>query len=295
LYPAGDPLAADCVFTGSTWPLAWTNNRTQTNFNPSTVKKRFDDIVYGIGVIFAGQYPPLTGSAAAQNQSCGAAAADSSTGTYPGYLQAVRDAGADGVAWLAASAPAGGPGQLILCYERWETIGQHRPLGDAQIVAGPPSTADATWAISFVQWTATVGTTAAASTLNVQASPGFSVNGKAGPSFRLWGDVTASGPEQSACNQIAQNLFADYAQGDLVLSSVSLQSGHRTTATGGTALADWDPYAHVFRPTDLADINDINGHPVTYRITLSSHRLTFTIWQTVHTLEKYSPAVALPP
>jgi hypothetical protein len=80
----------------------------------------------------------------------------------------------------------------------------------------------------------------------------------------------------------------------LLLDTVEVQSGARSSPTGGPTATDWDPYAHTFSPLDVAAIDHGNGTTGHYHVTQSSHRLTSTVWQTSHTLEKYIAASPLP-
>jgi hypothetical protein len=294
LYAPGDPTDADCVFTGSPWPTYLTNPRTQTSFPSQSVTARLNAIVASIRSILTG-LPPMVGSIAGQSQAVAATVADQS-GNYPNYLQAIRDAAADGVAWLSASAPAGGPGQLLLEYERWETLGIRRALPDSQIVAGPPTTAAAMWAINTVQWGATNGATGVQTALTVHDTSNINIWGTQGPGvFRLWGNVGtgAGNAEYGSALATGNQITTDY-HGNPVLSSVDLQSGNRWQPDGTPAVDGWDPYTHVFRPHDIADIKDYNGQTVSYRVQKSDHRLTARVWQTTHTLEKYTAPMALP-
>ena len=298
LYAPGDPAAADCVYSGVTWPTRLTSLRNETGFAAGSVAARFAAIVAGLGA--AGLYlPKVTGAVAAQSQQMLASAADTSTGVllFPGYLAAVRDAATDGVAWLGyTTAGPTGPGAMVVHYARWETA-TVRILDRSQIVAGPPVTASIGWLITLLVWAATNGANAAASTFHL-FGPSVSTVGVQGPgTLRLWGDVSTTGaPEWNAANATGVRLINDRADAtEQTLSSISLQSGARWQAAGGQpSKATWDPYAHIFAPTDVARIDDGAGHLKDYRVQKSDHRLTSTVWQTTHYLEKYTAATPLP-
>jgi hypothetical protein len=82
--------------------------------------------------------------------------------------------------------------------------------------------------------------------------------------------------------------------GEEILDSIDVQSGWRTTTSGGPTPDQWDPYSHTFAPPDTVSIvqNDQAAH--VYRIVKSDHRLTGRLWQTTHTLEKYIAPTPLP-
>jgi hypothetical protein len=105
---------------------------------------------------------------------------------------------------------------------------------------------------------------------------------------------TTSAPEYAATNATGVALVNGHsAATEPILSSISLQSGLRWTAAGKPAIADWDPYAHVFSPVEVVSLDTGSG-PKQYRVVKSDHRLTGAVWQTTHTLDKYTAATALP-
>ena len=114
--------------------------------------------------------------------------------------------------------------------------------------------------------------------------------------MRLYGNLTSgSGPEYIPVIGTSGQICVDRQDAtEQVLSSIGLQSGTRWTADGKPSAADWDPYAHVFSPTDVAVIAGDDGRNHFYRVSQSSHRLTATVWQTTHTLEKYTAPTPLP-
>ena len=296
LYAPGDTQAADCVFTGTMWPSRLTTPSADTAFPSQSVNARLTAIVSWLNGQLAGMnLPPITAQIAAQSQTVPAAVADATTGQYPSYLAFIRAAAANGVAWMSAAASPGAPGTLILNYARWETSNT-RILDRSQIIAGPPTTASTDFLVTFVQWTAILGTTGAASGFWF-AGPGAPTWGYQGPgAMRICGNVTlGSGPEQPACQTTAQRLSNDRSNpSEQYLNTVSLQSGSRSSPTGGPSSAAWDPLAMNFSPTDVASITDDAGAAHLYRVTKTDHRLTVTIWEAVHTLEKFTPATPLP-
>lgn len=299
LFAPGDPAAADCVYSGVTWPSRLTSLRNETGFPSQSVSARLAAIVAGLGGGSGQLYlPRVSGNTAGQSQQMLAAAGDTSTGVllYPGYLAALRDASTDGVGWLAyTTAGPTGPGALVVSYARWEAA-TTRILDRSQIVAGPAVTASIGFLITLLVWAATNGANGAASTFHLYGA-NVSTVGVQGPgSLRLWGDVSAtSAPEWAGANATGVQLVKDRSDAtEQVLSSVSLQSGTRWTAAGLASTADWDPYAHVFSPTDVARVDDGAGNVKSYRVVKSDHRLTSTVWQTTHYLEKHTAATPLP-
>lgn len=300
LYAPGDPAAADCVFTGSAWPSRLTTLTAAANFPAQSVNARLTALAANLNANLQLHLPPVAANIAGQTQVAAATAADSTTGLYPSYLQQIRDAASPGVAWLSDTRRGDGLGVLTLNYARWETNVQ-RALDRSQIVAGPPTLAGIDqWVITNVAWAGVNGSTGA-QTAWVYTSPNAQNFGYLGPSaMRMWGDVHNAGtggwgPEFPAIQTTSNTLVNDHTSvSEQNLSTVSLQSGPRWTPDGKPSAAGWDPYGHVFGPTDVAVITDDAGHPRYYRVTHSEHRLTASVWQTIHTLEKYTAPAALP-
>jgi hypothetical protein len=119
--------------------------------------------------------------------------------------------------------------------------------------------------------------------------------------LRIVGNVTdpnlgTGGPEQPAVAQTGQNMMNAYVSSNvLILDSIDVQSGTHRTPTGQLSPTPWDPYTHTYGPLDVLTTVGVSGsNTVKYRVTSSDHRLTATIWQTTHTLEKYAAPAALP-
>lgn len=297
LFAPGDPQAADCVYTGTLWPARLTSLNTSTNLPSASASSRLSTIVTRLNALSAYQLPNIVAQIAGQSQVLPASVADSQTGLFPSFLAAIRDSATDGVFWWGAVTrqQGTGHGELLFNYQRWDPA-TVRILDRSQIVAGPPVTADAGWVVTLVQWLGTNGANGVQTKQQYTAGT-TTTYGYQGPSqMRVYGDIVLSaGAEYLAVTNTSGALMADRANpAEFVLSSVSVQSGRRTTPTGGTSSAQWDPAAHVFPPSDIAQINDDTGHPKNYRVTQSSHRLTSTIWETTHTLEKATTPAALP-
>ena len=295
LVAPGDPAGADCVYVGSMWPPRLTTPVAYgvTGFPPQSVSARLAAILSALQAHAATLgLPPISGSFAAQSQVCGTYASDQ-YGYGPSYLQSLRDAAANGLAWVSATGAATGGGALVLNYARWETVNQ-RSLDRSQIIAGPAVTASASWIYTIAGFSAVNGSNGTTTTTSAGSNPGaYGLQGPTG--MRLWGDVSASGPENAGAAATASRLLADRSNpSEQSLSSVDVQSGARTTPTGGISSAAWDPYAHVFAPTDVAAIIDDTSHVRRYRVIKSDHRLTSQVWQTTHTLEKHTDATPVP-
>jgi hypothetical protein len=294
MFAAGDPADADTVFTGSPWPLRATNDRGDTSFPVQSVAARLAALVAVMNGAYL-SYPPVTAAVAAQSQNVAATAVNTQTGAWPGLLPVVRDAAAPGVAWLAATGAPAGAGSLTLNYARWDTT-RARTLDRAQIITGPPVTASAAWVVNRAAFAATDGATGTQTSLvhGAGAANAYGIQGP--PSMRMWGNVgTTNVGEWAGCNGTAGQLIADRADpSEKLLDTVDVQSGRRTNPTGGPTPTAWDPYAHTFTPIDVVALVDNAGATKNYRVTKSDHRLTALVWQTTHTLEKYTAATPLP-
>jgi hypothetical protein len=302
LYAPGDPTDADCVYVGDTWPPRLTSNRLDTNYPAQSAAARLTAAAATMatpGMIL----PAVSAFVAAQTQGMAAAAANSNDGSYPGVLPAVRDAAAPGLAWLAATAPstARAPGALEFHYARWDAV-TFRGLDRSQVIAGPAVSQDVAWIVTTARFEATAadGTQTAFTAVNNQTRGAW---GYQGPTMRMVGNVAPivpQGPEFAACNATAAAIYQAFGDPtEQYLSSVDVQSGARTTPTGGPSPAGWDPYAHTFAPTEVLTLTPPTPPPpvpftTQYRVVKSDHRLTATVWQTTHTLEKYVAPTALP-
>jgi hypothetical protein len=299
LYAPGDPLDADTVLTATTWPVRLTNDQGSATFPAQAASARLGAVVDALNTVNFGLQLPAVGKAiAAQNQQVPATVPTSVVSniySYPGYLAVVRNAAADGVAWLQPSGAATGVGTLTLNYARWETINA-RVLDRSQVIAGPAVTLDSGYAVTRVDWAA-VDNSAVATELLIRGG-NWGSHGMQGPSgMRVLGNVGQSpnGPEYAACNQTATQLCSDRSDGGAhVLDSIDVQSGVHRTKAGGLSPTPWDPYSHHFTPVDVVSLVDNTGNTTRYRVTTSAHRLTATIWQTTHTLEKFTAPTPLP-
>jgi hypothetical protein len=302
LYAAGDPTDADCVFSGTQWPARLTEPRpnAETSWPAQSANARLSAIAANLAGTPGSNMilPVVTSSIAGQSQTVAATAMTSDPGSmWPGYLTVIRDAATNGVAWLAAQgvdnmATTGIPnGSLILNYARWET-NNPRTLDRSQIIAGPAVTADAAVLITQSVFNAT-GPTGAASQAVAQGYIAYW--GLQGPVMRLYGNVTGGQPENvGAANTAAYMVQAHSDPRELIIDSVDVQSGTHRTPTGGLSPTPWDPYGHTFSPVDAVTISAHEGQYNQYRVISSAHRLTATIWQTTHTVEKYVAAHPLP-
>jgi hypothetical protein len=295
LFAPGDPTDADCVYTGTLWPNRLVSESDANSFGAQSCSARLTSIVNQLAAQ-AGtlNLPAITGSIAPQSQQMIANPVDSSTGLYPGTLQCIRDASSNGIGWMQPTVDSTTVGRLIINYARWETTNE-RNLDLSQVVAGPPTTASQDWLVTQVRWSAI--NPAGANTVAESHSGAVNTWGyqTVGP-MRLWGDV-GSGPERLPALNTASTLMGDRGSpSEPILSSVSLQSGLRWTADGRPAVSTWDPWAHVFNPTDVLlwpDPQAIGGVRK-YRVSKSDHRLTATVWQTTHYLDKLTAPQPLP-
>jgi hypothetical protein len=298
LWPSGDPAGADCVFTGTLWPPRLTAARGETNFPSQSANARLAGVV-GLLNGYSNLYMPhVAANLAPQTQTVATAPQGTGTGGgfFPSYLALVRDAAANGTAWLSAvGAAAPAVGTLTLNYARWEARNA-RNLDRTQIIAGPAVTTTPDFVVTALSWAALVGSTGLATTL-AQSNTGTQTWGVQGPAtMRLLGDVTAtSGTEYNAAHATGQAILSGRSNvGEEIIDSIDVQSGWRTSPAGAPTSAQWDPYSHVFAPPDTVTITQNDQAQHVYHIVGSAHRLTGRLWQTTHTLEKYIAPTALP-
>ena len=310
LYAPGDPLDADLVWTGTTWPFRFTAPITLNGMAAQPADSRLTTIVNRLNNNRGNlQIPVTSGAIAAQSQMVAANQADQN-GLFPSWLQEVRNAAPNGVAWLApgpdttppqVGGGTAGHGTLLLTYARWDAAAQ-RTLDRSQIIAGPAVSAGIDWLVTMAAWQA-VNAGGATTALRVTGTALANIWGMQGPDqMRLWGDVTATtGAEYAATLATGNALMAARSDStEQVLDTITVQSGVRTRPDGRPGLAAWDPYSHHWLPTDVAVIPPPPGAPPAptitslFRVVKSEHRLTATIWETTHTIEKYVSAQPLP-
>jgi hypothetical protein len=297
LVAPGDPMGADMVYSGLTWPARLTAHWSQTARPVESVTARINAMV----TVMAGlTMPTMAGAVATQNQLVVANVVDTAdpSGNPPGVLATLRTAAANGVLWLSYRMDGSGNGVMTVNYARWETVNTARTIGGIQIVAGPPVETSVGWLINLVGFAGTRGDTGAQTTVNTQGGlpmGAYGVNYLG--AMRLNGDIsTSTAPEWSGQNGTAQAIMNDRsAPLEHYLSTITVQSGKRWTHAGAPSASQWDPTAHLWSPLDqMSYLDPIDNKTHLYRVTKSDHVLNATVWQTVHTLEKFTGPAALP-
>jgi hypothetical protein len=291
LYAPGDPLGADVVFQGVTWPARLTGNTVGWSVPAQPVSTRLGTIVSYMNSGL--NLPTVTGAIATQNQLVTAITWDTGTSLSPGVLDALRTAGSPGRVWLEPTRVGrGGPGSLILHYDRWETVNVRPILSGWNVIAGPTYDQSVGFVVAYVTWNAVKGDTGAQSSSTTGSTNTY---GTPRLTMRMNGDVTFStGPESSSCITTASSIIAKRTAGTQYASAVSVTSGDRRGA-GGTLTHPWDPSTHVYKQSDSVQVNQADGSSIgNYRVAKTDHRLTATTWESVHTLDMYVQATALP-
>ena len=290
-----DPTAADVVIQGSAWPVRLTTDCLHTFTRPA---ERADTRLTAIAAWLSQNtdlaLPRYTANVAAQSHAAPAVAAVPTWGTYPAALTLIREAAADGVAWLTASTDGTGAGQFALNYARWETA-PPRDLVASDVVAGIPYDASMDSLISAVEWTGMKGD----GTTIVNAASGSKVYnyGFVKASMRVLADLGVGTADQSAVNYTGLNLINTHSDPTPAqLSAVTCTSGPRTTPAGATG-PPWRPTAHVWTPNEVlnwvAPAGQTWGYTA-YRVVKTAHRLRAAAWDSAHTVEPYTPASPLP-
>ena len=114
LVAPGDPAGADCVFSGTQWPLRFTTWTQFTNYPAQSAAARLAAVVATLNAqagASALNMPAVAGNIAPQTQLVPAAPLQQQPSAfqfYPAYLQTVRDAATNGIAWMSAAAQSGG-------------------------------------------------------------------------------------------------------------------------------------------------------------------------------------------
>jgi hypothetical protein len=299
LYPQSDPQAADCVINGLGWPVRLTAPST-FNRTPEPANSRMTAVVAAINAASTLNLPTVAGDIAAQSQSVGASImVDTQIAVYPGYLQALRDAGVYGVVWLEGTGGDvdGSTGALAVRYRRWDTS-QPRPLDPAQIIAGPAISRSVDFVLSQVKFEGDDPTTAAAEsfTYSVTDSQAYAYGLVAAGPLRVWDRLDGTGPQWPVLISLAGQILYEHGQSQTYLSTVSCQSGARWLADGRPSTVLWNPAAHVWSPIEVMTYrNPAAGNTTqSYRVTKSDHTLNAAAWSTTHTLEWFVNPPAMP-
>lgn len=279
------------VVSADTWPARLTASAYSAARPSETVNARLSSIVTRLNTDTGLALPAVAGTIAADAHVMPALVSETD-GTFKGWLQQIRDAAANGYAWLEAvpGAANGIAGTLTLHYDLWDTR-TARTLDPSQIVA------ETVWTQGLdhlVTETVFAGTSAAgvANTVTTLGG-GWGVFGvqKMGP-MRVWGDLAAGGAQRAAIDTTAQTILKDRGDSaETFVDTIQMVSGRRVRG-GANA---WQPASMVWTPRDVAQWARIAGNPVeTYRVAQSHHHLDARSWNVEHTLTKYSAPAAIP-
>jgi hypothetical protein len=213
---------------------------------------------------------------------------------YPGWLEWIRTAAANGCAWLEArSVPAPrSAGSLVLHYDRWESV-TGRLVYEDQYNAMTPWTYGMDHVITYLSWN---GTDAAGVESSAgQYGSGWGAYGKEdlGP-MRVLADVTG-GNDRAAVLATGDAILNDHGAPAQRVNQLMVTSGDRTHPDGTPSYA-WDPASNVWTPRDAMQWRRFGAPDLeTYRVQSTAHRLTARVWESVHTLEMFSQPAALAP
>jgi hypothetical protein len=296
LSPPGSPERWNVVIAGNTWPPRLSTGQYMAGpFPQQTVAARLTAIASAMNADTGIILPPVSSSIANDPHlvppTVQDPASSPASGYWPSYLQQARDAAALGLCWLDAGAAVDlyTPGTLWLDYVMWDSA-PARAIDEAQYNAGTA------WSFGFsnvktrVAWAATTYLSAASS-LDL-LSAGYGVWGVEKMSVRIWGDVGAGKPQEAPCRTITQTIFDTVGSPKTYVNQMMATSGDRMHPDGSPG-APWDPAAHVWRPNEVMTWLR-EGKTERYRVTQTSHRLTVWRWESMHTLEVYLPAAAMP-
>jgi hypothetical protein len=293
LLPAADPLGSNRVIVADTWPSRLTASAYAASRPAESVNARLSYIAGRFGSDTGLLLPAVSAEVSADAHIVKPTVANSD-GTYPGWLQQVRDAAANGVAWLDPVAPSDATaGQLVLRYELWSTA-RERGLANDQVLASTVWAQDVDELTTKVAWTAT--DPAGVDTSRFTLGGGWGQYGvlPMGP-MRVWGDLT-NAAFATALDATAQQVLLDRGNPNAgYVDTISMISGDRTNPTPGGAGVAWDPAAMVWAPIDVAVWNRAVGQPTEkYWVAQSAHVLTARAWDVDHRLERYSAPAVLP-
>lgn len=280
-----DPTRYNIVVNADAWPARLTTGSYSASRPAETVSARLAAIASRLdtdnGLYLPDVYPDI----AADGHTV-AALAMASDGSWPPFLQQIRDAAANGVAWVTAAATGvGGAIQLTLHYRLWDAAAV-RVITDDQIIAGPPVSSGIDDVITKVAWDGTRPDGTTHDTIN-QLGGGWGSYGihARGP-LRVWGLIATGGADNAPVTGTGQAVLSTYGSPDTkYVDSVSCISGDRSKG-GPNPTVPWDPTVMVWQPHEvLRWHNPYAGADQDYRVTGSQHVLNAKSWSVVHALE----------
>jgi hypothetical protein len=296
LVAPSDPTAADVVIQASTWPIRLNTDCLHSFTRPA---ERCDTRLAALAVFLSQNadlaLPRYSANVAADSHVAPAVVATSwGAAVSPSALSLVRQAAADGVAWLSASTDGAGLGQFALNYARWEAA-PARNLVASDVVAGIPYDSAMDTVITAITWN---GTGPDGTQITNTASTVKMFNyGLAPVTMRVLANLAPGQADQAAVNATGLNLLNFHADPTISkLSTVTCTSGARSTPAGATG-PPWNPAAHVWNPSErlhwLPPAGQAWGY-TDYRVVKTDHRLRAAGWDSAHTVEPYTPASPLP-
>ena len=285
LVAPGDPSGVDIVVEALTWPSRLTTGSYNGTFPAQTVNARLTAVAARFGSDAGLVLPAWTGAIANDRHLLVA----QSTAYYP-WLQIVRDAAPNGVAYVAPFRGTDGTGQAVLAYDYWQA-NNPRTLPQSQILSGSVTSDAIGDLVTKVEWTGT--DPAGTSTTLDQLGMGYGAYGilELGP-MRVAGQIAAGGLDLAAVTSTGSQILTDRGDpNERYLSSVDLIGPKPRRAPGGV-LTPWDPTAMVWGVNDLLTIPGLTYAAM--RVVSASHRLTLTSWETTLNLAKATIPTALP-
>jgi len=281
----GDPAGVDIVVEALTWPSRLTTGSYNGQRPAETVFDRLTAVAARFGSDAGLVLPAWTGQIANDRHQLPA----QSTPYYP-WLQLVRDAAANGVAWLAPFRGSDGSGQAVLAYDYWEAV-NNRTLPPSQIISGSVTSDGIDDLVTKASWAGT--DPAGVATALDQYGGGYGAYGimQQGP-MRVVGQIATGGRDLAAVTATGNQILSDRGDpNERYLSSVDLFGPGDRRAANGT-LTPWDPAAMMWRPNDSLTIDTYSYARM--RVVSSSHRLTLRSWETTLNLAKMTAPTPLP-
>jgi hypothetical protein len=284
LVATGDPSGWDLVVEAFTWPSRLTTGAYAASRPQEPVVQRLQWIAIRFndaGLIM----PNWSSNIANDRHLCPA-----QPNNYYPWLQMVRDAAANGVAYLVPFRGSDGAGQITLAYDYW-TANNPRTIPPAQFLSGSVTSDGISDLVTHVQWT---GTDPAGATTTVdQYGQGYGAYGiLTQGAMRIVGQIASGGLDLSAVQATGQQILSDRGDpNERYLSSLDLIGPTPRRAPNGT-LTPWDPFAMTWAPNDVLTLDTYSY--AKQRVVSASHRLTLTSWETTLNLVKYTAPTALP-
>jgi hypothetical protein len=281
------------VWTADSWPARLTQAAYNAGRPRETVTQRLNFIANEFATDTGLALPPFNAAQIAGDNSQIQATVQDNYGHWPPWLQQVRDAAQNGVAWLSATAGnnPGDAGSLTLNYVRLGSS-TTRTILNSDIDTDSIWTSSLDDIVTFIVWNG-VAFTGVANTLT-QTGGYWAQGGIKTFTARMLGDLASGGSHVPTATQNGNNVLTARSWNRQRVDQIVCTSGDRSTPLG-VASVPWAPQSMVWGPNEVMSWTRSTGaQPDLYRVENTAHVLNARVWEATHTLTPYIAEVPFP-